>query len=161
MIKSRLNIFALFLVFFGTLIFMTLDLLVFLQIYTNKGVLWTSDLFVFTFMSVIGLLTSLNILVKLKSITIDKQLKTITLKNHLTGYKRQYLMKELDGYSETYSGKGFRSIILFKNKTKIEKVSNIYILNFTEILNGLRKLNNLGIESSSIIERTKDFFRIK
>lgn len=161
LIKSRLNIFTIFLIFFGTLIFMTVNLSIFIHIYTESGVLWVSDLFVPTFMSVFCLISSLNILLKMKSITIDKHLKTITLKNYLTGYKRQYTIKELDGYSESSWGKGFKSIIFFKNKTRIEKVSNIYILNFNEILKGLEKINNLGIDSTSIIERTKDFFRIK
>jgi hypothetical protein len=170
MIKSRLNKFALILVLTGTILFVTCAFLLILQKISGTGFFKLTDadfkeaLFIMTWMSLFCLFISLNILIKLKSITIEKLSKTIEIKNYLTGFKRHYSFKELDGFINSNWGKtekGNRSIYLVKDSVKIEKISEFTIRNFDEILIGLRNVENLGFEDTSFLERIRNNFRYK
>ncbi len=169
MIKSKLNKFTLGLVFILTLIFTTLDFLLILQKYTELQILsitidFEESIFVHTTMAISGILIFLNILVKLKSVTIDKKSRTISIKNYLTGFRRQYLFKELNGFINSNWGpaeNGNRSIFLIMNNEKIEKISEFTIRNFDEILKGLEGIKNLGCDDSSFIDRIRNTFRFK
>ncbi|EAZ79641.2 intimin [Algoriphagus machipongonensis] len=85
---------------------------------------------------------------KLKRVEIDET--KITLTSLLTGRKKQFLTRELDGFKMSLQyakGGPTYEIILIKNGRPIHGISSNYTKNFGEIKNKLKtQLKNLGIE---------------
>lgn len=167
MIKTKLNLFTLILIFTLTIFFLTIDIILIIQSNSSVEILripmidLKETLFIYTWMSLFGIYIFINLLIKMKKVIIDKKSKTIKIRNYLTRYCREYTFKELDGFINSNWGpteKGNRSIYLVKNSTKIEKISEFTIRNFDELLRGLKKIENLGYDNSTLMEKVKNHF---
>ncbi len=96
---------------------------------------------------VIFLLRALMILNLYKITFIDNQNKTISFKSILTSRKRQYSIKNFDGYYDAIKKTSFGShkeILFIQNNKVINIISSQYNSNFKDLLSSVSDMNYLG-----------------